>query len=469
MIKSRVFVVITLCSLVALSQCSKKSPTASNPALSLSSISLIFQPGETSKQITIGNSGGGELTWSAFETIDVAWLSLSPSSGQAGNQLNINVNLANLNSGSHNASIQITSNGGDENLAITVLISELLISSSILNFESSENTKDLQIQNAGAGNLNWTISTFSSIPWLSMSANSGENTAVVTVTIDRNLASGGRHSEILLINSTGGNEEIAVSFSNLPSSIVLEEFSSNAANWDISSATSTVNNGFLELTGTSATSFGQAAFTVTPTRAAPWLFRAAIGRKIDFDAALSSMGMITNDTGTIIIPAFRFDIMTDSEVNWIAAAFAINNDTGEGLWGHFEGGFGKTSVIKTGSGEINDISLAMKSTKVFEVYVDGNLFFQTDEILSLEIDINEEITVDLENVFIWANLEVTTITDWALIRDVDTPGKRILRDNSQSANRQVIMDYARQKAQQQFKSGSLRDIPSLKQAIDQIR
>lgn len=466
---TRFFVVVSLCFLVGFAQCSKKNPTASVPELSLSSLALIFQPGETNKQITIGNSGGGDLTWTASELTDVAWLSISPASGQAGTQLNINVSSSDLNSGSHDATIQITSNGGNQNLNVSLLISELLITPASVNFESSENSKELQIQNVGAGNLNWTISTFSNAPWLSLSATTGENTATVTVTIDRSLAAGGRHSESLTINSTGGNDNVAVAFSNLPSSIILEEFSDNASSWDISDATGDVNNGFLELTGTSAASFGQAALTLTTPSSAPWLYRVAFGRKSDSDGALSSMGMITNDVGTIIIPAFRFDIITDNELNWIAAAFALNNDTGEGSWGHLEEGFGKNSKIKTSDGAINDISIGMKSTKVIEVYVDGELFYSTDELLALEVLINEEITVDMENVFLWANHEVTTIVDWALIRDVDTPSKIQVSNGFQPERQKAILKYAMEKAQQQFKSDSISQLPSLKEAIDRIK
>ncbi len=465
---SRVLLILSLCSLVAIFRCSK-NPASSEPTISISTLLALFEPGQTTKNVTIGNKGGGELTWSAIEATDMPWLSIYPDSGQGGDQLTITINPANLNGGTHNASIQITSNGGDENLSVSVLISELLITPDVINFESSETSKELQIQNLGAGNLYWTISTFSNTPWLSLSSSSGKNAATVTLTVDRSFASGTRISESLLINSTGGNQNVSVSATNLPSSIVLEEFSDDLLNWDISDATGSLNNGFLELTGNNVNSIGQAGFELTSTRAAPWTYRVAFGRKNDFETAQSSIGMITDDDGTIMIIAFRFDVTTDPVTNWIAAGFVYDSNTGNGVWGHFENGFGHSTLIKTNPGEINDISWVMKPSKEIEIYVDGSLFFQTNELLALESTINEEITTGLAYVFIWATYNVTTIADWALIRDVDSPSKIHLGTSSLSGERRAIIEYARKKANDQFKNGSWQNIPSLKEVIQQFK
>ncbi len=465
---SRVLLIISLCSHVVLFRCST-SPTASEPTISISTLLALFEPGQTTKSVTIGNKGGGELTWSAFESTDMPWLSISPSSGQGGDQLTITISPANLNGGTHNASIQITSNGGDENLIVTVLISELLITPDMINFESLETSKELQILNNGAGNLNWSISTFSNSPWLTLSATTGENAATVTLTVDRSFASSTRISESLLINSTGGNQDVSISASNLPSSIVLEEFSDDLLNWEIFGATGSLNNGFLELTGNDVNSIGEAGFELASTRAAPWTYRVAFGRKNDFETAQSSIGMVTDDDGALIILAYRFDVTTDPATNWVAAGFVYDTGAGNGFWGHFENGFGHSPLIKTNPGEINDISWVMKPSKEIEIYVDGSLFFQTTELLGLEADINEEVSTGLDYVFIWATNNVTTIADWALIRDVDSPSKIHLRDSSQFYKRQAIVELARQKANDQFKNGSWKNLPSLKQVIQQFK
>jgi hypothetical protein len=425
--------------------------------------------GETTKTITVGNSGDGELTWTAQEAVDEPWLSISPASGDAGDQLTITINPANLSSGSHDATIQITSNGGDEILGVLALISELLVSPGAVSFESSASSIELQIQNVGAGNLNWTISTLSSIPWLSMSQSSGENSLTISLTVDRSVVNTGRYSGSFVINSTGGSQTISVSMSKLPSSIFVEEFSGNLTAWDFFDGTGTINNGFLELTATSSDFFGLISHIISPIRSAPWLYRAAFGRKNDVASSISSMVMLTDDDGDVIVPAFRFDIIADPDTNWLAAGFVFNNASGQGLWGHFENGIGKSSLLGIGANEINDISWAMKPSKTMEVYVEGSLFYQTDEILALQNQIGEDISTGLGEIHLWAGPNVTTIADWVLVRDVDIPGKVQFQDSARSERNRAILASAMQAAYTQLRSGTWRNMPSLRQAINQVR
>ncbi len=467
----RTFVIISLCLVVGLAfyRCSK-NPSSPEPKISLSASSVTFDAGgETTKTITVGNGGNGELTWNAQEAVDESWLSISPASGNAGDQLTITINPTNLSSGSHDATIQITSNGGDTILGVLALISELLVSPGVVNFESSVSSIELQIQNGGAGNLNWTISTLSSIPWLSLSQSSGENSLTISLTVDRSVVNIGSHVGSLVLNSTGGSQTISVSMSKWPSSIFLEEFSGNLTDWNFDDATGTINNGILELTGTSSDFFGVIFHVIFPIRSAPWLYRAAFGRKNDVPSSISSMVMLTDDDGDVIVPAFRFDIIADPDTNWLAGGFVFNTTTGQGLWGYFENGIGKSSLLGIGANEINDVSWAMKPNKTMEVYVDGSLFYQTDEILALQNQIGEDIATGLGEIHLWAGPNVTTIADWVLVRDVDIPGKVQFQDSPRSERKRAILASAMQAAYTQLRSGAWRNMPSLRQAINQVR
>ncbi|MEE9170249.1 MAG: hypothetical protein V3U73_10810, partial [bacterium] len=68
----RTFVIISLCLVVGLAfyRCSK-NPSSPEPKISLSASSVTFDAGgETTKIITVGNGGGGDLTWNAQEAVD---------------------------------------------------------------------------------------------------------------------------------------------------------------------------------------------------------------------------------------------------------------------------------------------------------------------------------------------------------------------------------------------------------------
>jgi YbbR domain-containing protein len=84
------------------------------PAIGLSPTSLTFTAsvGGTTpapKPVTISNSGGGTLSWTASE--NTAWLTLSPVSGTNSGTVNASVNLTGLAAGSHNAIITVAASG----------------------------------------------------------------------------------------------------------------------------------------------------------------------------------------------------------------------------------------------------------------------------------------------------------------------------------------------------------------------
>jgi hypothetical protein len=450
-------------------QCSKdkdKNPAAipTEPVLALSQAAVTFEAGETQKQITVNNAGSSELRWRAKENPDQPWLSIAPDSGKAGDQMTMAVNPAQLVPGTHNASIQFTSNGGDKTLALTVLISKLAVPDFLVGFESSEGSKQLQIQNLGAGKLNWSISERPDLPWLTANPASGENAATVTLTVDRSAAANvGSYSGSLLVTSTGGSDTVVVAMSKLPSSVFLDEFSAGLDNWTFSRSTGITKNGFLELTGTVSGYFGTASHQISPVRAAPWSYRLAFGRKNT--SATASMVMQTDDIGTIFVSAFRFDLISGSDRNWQAAAFLFNLSTLQGGWALLENtSYSVSSRIKNTPGALNDVTWAMKSSRAIEISVDGAPFHQSNILNQLGLD----ITVGLEAVEIWAIYNSTTVADWALLRDVDQPGTA-LGKTAPSPAKAMVMELARKEAFRQFADGTLRSLPTLQEVYERIR
>lgn len=89
-------------------------PSTTPPALSASpqTLSLAALAGGSapaSQQITIGNIGGGTLSWSATAT--PAWLSVSPATGQAPGALSVTASITGLAAGSYQGSVVVTAPG----------------------------------------------------------------------------------------------------------------------------------------------------------------------------------------------------------------------------------------------------------------------------------------------------------------------------------------------------------------------
>lgn len=100
---------------------------STEPILTVDPTSLDFGTTAISMNFTVSNTGGGTLDWNAAENPDESWItSVSPSSGSLneGESENvfITVNRDGLAEGSYSGNISVTSNGGDQDVAIYMTV-----------------------------------------------------------------------------------------------------------------------------------------------------------------------------------------------------------------------------------------------------------------------------------------------------------------------------------------------------------
>ena len=91
------------------------------PLLTLSDSQLNFNRDNLEGELSIGNSGEGELVWSISENI--AWLSVYPTQGTTQSEednITITINPNNASSGQSSGNIVITSNGGEETISASL-------------------------------------------------------------------------------------------------------------------------------------------------------------------------------------------------------------------------------------------------------------------------------------------------------------------------------------------------------------
>jgi len=184
------------------------------PLLAVNPTSLDFGASETSLSVTITNGGDQTLEWSVSDNQD--WMSVSPTSGSTTAEqdiVTVTVDRSGLAAGDYSGSVTVTSNGGDQVVAVSmeILPPILVVSSSLLDFGSTETNQTFLITNIGAGTLNWSISVDQF--WISLWPSSGSTSTEedeISVTVDRSGLSYGSYSGNLNITSDGGDATVSV-------------------------------------------------------------------------------------------------------------------------------------------------------------------------------------------------------------------------------------------------------------------
>jgi pimeloyl-ACP methyl ester carboxylesterase len=196
---------------------------AASPAISLSpsSLSFAFTVGGSApaaKSVTVANSGGGTLSWSASS--NVAWLILSSASGT----LTISVNPAGLTPGPYSGVVSITAAGASnspQTVSVTLAVlaqPSIVLSKTQVNFTGAIGGKapapqTISISNSGGGALTWSATP--SAPWILVSAASDS----VSISVDPASLSAGRHTGSVSVTAAGAlnnPQSIAVSLTLVP-------------------------------------------------------------------------------------------------------------------------------------------------------------------------------------------------------------------------------------------------------------
>jgi murein DD-endopeptidase MepM/ murein hydrolase activator NlpD len=175
------------------------------PTLSVSTVSLAFasQAGADppAQTVSISNTGGGSLNWSASE--DIPWLTVSPANGTLSSAQNtsavVAVSTAGLNAGTYNGTINFTAPGvagSPKTIAVSLTITpapSIGLSATALAFTAQQGAnpsgQTLTVTNTGGGTLQWTASE--PMAWLVGSPGTGSLTAGQSAAINLSVNTSG--------------------------------------------------------------------------------------------------------------------------------------------------------------------------------------------------------------------------------------------------------------------------------------
>jgi len=164
------------------------------------------------QNVTIGNSGVGQFTWTASS--DSTWVSLDKSSGLSDEQIEISVTAANLLVGNYESIVTIQSPnaiGSPDSLVVNLLVSDvqpyILLepeSISVVTIIPENISSQFVVRNIGAGSLSWTAQ--SPAAWLILDKLSGVADDIVILTLDSSLLSPGLYTAVVdIIDSSSIN------------------------------------------------------------------------------------------------------------------------------------------------------------------------------------------------------------------------------------------------------------------------
>lgn len=188
---------------------------AARPEITLSASTFTFtaqqNAGNPANQtLSISNTGGGTLNWTA--TDDAAWLTLSPASGAGAGTVALAVNTAGLSPGTHTATITVAATGASNTPRTATVTLTLTAAPSIALSPTSFNytaqvggpnpgSQTLNVSNGGGGTLSWTASDDAS--WLSLSPTSGTNAGSVTASVNTAGLAAGTYTAVITVSAPG--------------------------------------------------------------------------------------------------------------------------------------------------------------------------------------------------------------------------------------------------------------------------
>jgi hypothetical protein len=187
------------------------------PVLSVSPASLSFSAtaggaNPAAKTLSVSNTGGGTLSWTASD--DASWLTVSPTSGTNTGTITVTPDTSGLAAGTYTATVTVSAtgaNGSPKTIPVTLTVDPVVpptlsVTPSSLSFSATAGganpaAKTLSVSNTGGGSMAWTASETAS--WLGVSPASGTNTGTITVTPDISGLAAGTYTTDVTVSAAG--------------------------------------------------------------------------------------------------------------------------------------------------------------------------------------------------------------------------------------------------------------------------
>ena len=189
------------------------------PAIGFSPTSLSFtaQAGGSNpatQTISLSNTGGGALSWTA--TDNATWLTVSPASGTGNGTLTVTA-TGTQTAGTQTGTITLNATGATSvsvNVTFTVTaVPNISLNPSSLSYAATQGAanpanKTVSLTTTG-GTLNWTVgrTVSSNIAWLTVSPASGNSNSTLTASVNTAGLAAGTHTGTITVSAAGASSK----------------------------------------------------------------------------------------------------------------------------------------------------------------------------------------------------------------------------------------------------------------------
>jgi len=220
------FVLLLPAIMLLVVSCGKESTSSSEPVLSVTPSSLGFGSTRSEDTLTVANTGGATLNWSA--TYTRSWLSLGSSQGAldagASSQVVVTVDRSGLSGGDHSDAIEFTSDGGQANVNVSMHTSILQVVPSALDFGAAQDSLQITLTNTATDTtVQWNSSvvpqTYQGDITLAPSTGTlygSPDSETINVVVDRSTLAEGVHEALIYLYAGQDSAVVEVSLEVSP-------------------------------------------------------------------------------------------------------------------------------------------------------------------------------------------------------------------------------------------------------------
>jgi Viral BACON domain len=183
-----------------------------NPAIGASPTSLSFTAQQgggnpTAQTLSISNTGGGTLSWSASP--NTTWLAVSPASGTGNGAVTVSATTGILTVGSYNGNINLSATGASSmSVPVTFTVTEvptISLSPASLTYTATQGAANptnqtITVSNTG-GTLSWTTSDDAA--WLSVTPATGSGNGTLTASVNTASLATGTYTGTITVTASG--------------------------------------------------------------------------------------------------------------------------------------------------------------------------------------------------------------------------------------------------------------------------
>jgi hypothetical protein len=173
--------------------------------------------------LSLSNTGGGTLTWSASD--NAAWLTLSPTTGSGNGTITVSAATGSLTAGTYNATITLSATGAT-NVSVPVTFTvapaptSITLSPSSLSYAGVQGGANPPNQSVTVtANGTWNASSNSA--WLTLNPTSGSGNGTITASVSLASATVGTNSGTITVTGGGTTRTVGVTLTVSAASLTL--------------------------------------------------------------------------------------------------------------------------------------------------------------------------------------------------------------------------------------------------------